>query len=79
MYIDSLLFTAIGPLLLNNVKNFAEGFRCDAFQNTAGVRIEAERLSATQNFWLLESWQKIHYFIEKLCSATKLIFGSMDT
>ena len=25
----------------------------------------------------LESWPKIHFLIEKLCSATKLIFGSM--
>ena len=28
---------------------------------------------------LLESWRKIHFFIEKLYSATKLIFGSMGT
>ena len=26
----------------------------------------------------LENWPKIHFFIEKLCSATKLIFDSMD-
>ena len=30
---------------------FAEGFRCEAFQNIAGARIEAERLTVTQNFW----------------------------
>ena len=33
-------------------------------------------------FWcsgLLESWPKIHFFIEKLCSAAKLIFGSIHT
>ena len=28
---------------------------------------------------LLKSWPKIHFVIEKSCSATKLIFGSMDT
>ena len=28
---------------------------------------------------LLESWTKIHFFIEKLCSVTKLILGLMDT
>ena len=39
--IDSSPFAAIGPLLLHNVANFAEGFRCEAFQNIAGVRIEA--------------------------------------
>ena len=33
----------IGTLLLNNVENSAEGFRCGAFQNTAGARIEADR------------------------------------
>ena len=27
----------------------------------------------------LKSWPKIHFFIEKLRLATKLIFGSMDT
>ena len=46
------------PLLLNNVENFAEGFRCKAFQNTAGGGIEAERPAAMQNFLvngLLES------------------------
>ena len=55
--------------------------RCEAFQNTAGARIKAERLTATQNFCgigLLESWPKINFFIDKLCSATKLIFGLMD-
>ena len=39
------------PLLLNNVANVAEGFRCEALQNTAGARIEVERPTATQNFW----------------------------
>ena len=42
---------AIGPLLLNNVENFAEGFRSEAFQSTVGARIEAERPTAMQNFW----------------------------
>ena len=28
---------------------------------------------------LLESWPKIHFFIEKLCPATNLIFSSTDT
>ena len=37
----------IEPLLLNSVENFAEGFKCETFQNTAGARIEAERPSAT--------------------------------
>ena len=37
--------------VLNNVEHFAEGFSCDAFQNTAGARIEAERPTATYNFW----------------------------
>ena len=27
------------------------GLRCEASQNTAGTRIEAERLTAMQNFW----------------------------
>ena len=44
-------FATIGPLLVNNVENFAEGFRCEDFQNTAGARIEVERPTATQNFW----------------------------
>ena len=44
-------FAAIGPpMLLNNVENFAEGFSCEAFQNTAAAKIEAERPTATQNF-----------------------------
>ena len=30
-------------------------FRCAAFQNTAGARIEAERPTARQNFWLMGS------------------------
>ena len=30
-------------------------------------------------YGLLESWPKIHFFIEELCSATRLIFGSMGT
>ena len=25
--------------LLNNVENFGDGFRCEAFQNTAGAKI----------------------------------------
>ena len=37
--IDSSLFGAIGPLLHNNVENFAEGFRCEAFQNAASASI----------------------------------------
>ena len=41
--IDSSPFAAIGPLLLHNEANLAEGFRCEAFQNTAGARIKAER------------------------------------
>ena len=32
---------------------FAKVFGCEAFQNTAGARIEAERPTATQNFWTL--------------------------
>ena len=37
------------------VENFAVGFRCKAFQNTAGANIEAERPTATQKFceWVL--------------------------
>ena len=35
----------------NNVENFAEGFRCESFQNTAVARIEAERAIVAQNFW----------------------------
>ena len=42
---------AIGPLLLNNAENVAEGFRYEAFQNTAGARNEAEQPTVTQNFW----------------------------
>ena len=38
-------------LLLNNVENFTEGFRCEAFQNTAGVRIKGERPTTKQMFW----------------------------
>ena len=38
-------------LLLNKAENFKEGFRCEVFQNTAGVGIEAERPAAKQNFW----------------------------
>ena len=46
----------LGLWLLNNVANFAERFRCEVFQNTAGAsQIEAERTTATQYFWLLES------------------------
>ena len=50
-------FAAIRPLLLNNVEKFAEGFGCEAFQNTAGARIEAERPNAAQNFWWMGSWK----------------------
>ena len=35
-------------LLLNNVDNFEE---LPAFKNTACAKIEAERPTATQNFW----------------------------
>ena len=35
-------FVTVGLLLLNNVENFAEEFRCEAIQNTAGARIEAD-------------------------------------
>ena len=47
------MLPAIGPLLLNNVDNFAEGCWSEAFKNTAGARIEAERPTAIQNyrFW----------------------------
>ena len=31
------------------------------------------------NVEFAESWPKIHFFIVRLCSATKLIFGSMGT
>ena len=74
--IDSSPFAAIGrPLLLNNIDNFAEGFWCVAFQNTAGTRIESKGLPQRRIFveWALGK-SKIHFFIEKLCSATKLIF-----
>ena len=47
----------INYLLLNNVENFSEGFRCEAFQNTTGARIEAERPTATQNFWWMGTWK----------------------
>ena len=36
---------------LNNVENVVEGFSCEAFQNTASARIEAERATAMQSFW----------------------------
>ena len=45
-----------GPLL-NNVGNFSKGFRCEAFQNTAGAIIEAEWPTTTQNFWWMGSWK----------------------
>ena len=38
-------------MLLNSVDNFAEAFRSEAFENTTGARLEAERPTATQNFW----------------------------
>ena len=37
--------------------NYSKGLRCEAFQNTAGARIDAERTTAMQN-GLLESWPK---------------------
>ena len=37
-------------MLLNNVENIAEEFRCEAFQNTAGVRIEAECIPQSRIF-----------------------------
>ena len=44
-------------MLLDNVENFAEEFRCEAFQNTPGARIKAERPTAMQNFWLMGFWK----------------------
>ena len=51
----SIQISAIKLLLPNNVENFTEGFRCEACQNTAGARIEAERLTPTHNFWRMGS------------------------
>ena len=34
-----------------NIAALSASVRCEAFQNTAGARIEAERPTATQNFW----------------------------
>ena len=42
---NSSSYTAIGPILLNKVKHFAERFRCEVFPNIAGARIEGERLT----------------------------------
>ena len=75
-------FAVIGPLFLNNVENFAEGFRCEAFQNTAEIQNWSRSTYRNAEFLvngLLESFPKVHFFIEKLYSATMLIFGSMDT
>ena len=44
-------FVAIGPLVLHNVEDFVDGFSYEAFQNTAGAIIEAERPTAMQTFW----------------------------
>ena len=38
-------------LIRRRSKNFAEGFRCEAFQNTASASIETERPTAMQSFW----------------------------
>ena len=64
------------------MENFAEGFRCEAFQNAAGAKIEAatqvgEFLVNLVNLVNLVKLAEEPHFIEKLCSATKLIFGSM--
>ena len=59
----SELFWAVLMMTVNywfvaarNVKNFAEGFRCEAFQNTAGASIETERPTTIQSFWWMGSW-----------------------
>ena len=59
----------IEHLLLNIVKNFAKGFRGEAFQNTAGARTEAERPTAMHNFWLMASWKVGRRFtaLSKIC------------
>ena len=48
---------SIWASLLNNVKNFAEAFRCEALQNIASGRIEAGEPTTSQNFWLMGSWK----------------------
>ena len=63
----------MGLLLLNNVENFAEGFRCEAFQDT---RIEAERPTASQNFWWMGSWKagRRSTFLSKNCVQRRSSF-----
>ena len=65
MTINYRFVAAIGPLLLNNMENFAEGFSCEAIQNTASARIEA----AEQNFWWMGFWKvgRRSTFLSKNC------------
>ena len=77
--IDTKKYFGIG--LCNNVEDFAEGFRYEAFQDTAGARIKADELPRRRIFgeWVHAKLAEDPLFIEQLCSATKLIFGSMGT
>ena len=56
------LFAAIGTQLYNNVGKFAERFRFEAFQNSAGARIETERPT-----FPIESWPNISTSLSKNC------------
>ena len=69
--IASSPFAVIGSLLLNNMHNFVERFRCEAFQNTAGARIEAEHPTATKIF---VEWA-FGQLIEDLLLYRKIMFS----
>ena len=62
------------------MENFAEGFRREAFQ----LMLELKPNDLSQHK-IFDEWapgklaEDPHFLIEKLCSATKLNFGSMDT
>ena len=61
-------------------KNFAEGFSCEAFQNTAGARIEATRPTQRTIFagWALKL-AKAPLFDQKIVCCDDFISGSMGT
>ena len=69
-------------LLLNNVENFCWRIKMWSLSKYSWCKNWIRTTYCNTEFLvngLLESWPKIHFFIEKLCWATKFIFGSINT
>ena len=69
-----VLMMTIAPLLLNNVENFVEGLRCEAFQNTALGKLAEDPLFYRKIVFADEA----HFWLNEFVNKQNCWFWSVD-